>query len=429
MNVEDYYNGRATGITKEQESDFLNCKNTGSRSEKYVENCLVKNDIKYQKNKRITVDSSYIIPDFYLPEYDLIIEVKSRGYNSPGTSSEKIDNIPRKYSRLLDIDIFKNTKVIVVFCAYEITNKHNIEIIECSTKYTRDFVELCKKYNTVAWIPVYDMLSVIKSHPSVQIIQTVKPVIKWAGGKSKISKNITQLFPKEYSEYYEPFVGGGAIGLGLQAATIKHFSDINHRLITMYNTLKTKPQELIQELKNERYSNNRESFLKVRKEFNTIQDETIASASFIYLNKCCFNGLYRENSRGGFNVPFGDMKNPKICDEELLIQVSNFLQNIEVSCKSFLDITPKLGDLVYFDPPYHETFSGYNQAGFTEQDHEKLKDFIDALTERKVKIVMSNSNTEFITNLYKDYSIKIINTRYSVGKNRTKVEEVVITNF
>lgn len=153
------------------------------------------------------------------------------------------------------------------------------------------------------------------------------------------------------------------------------------------------------------------------------------SAMFIYLNKCCFNGMYRENSTGGYNVPFGDMKNPLVCDTKNIQNLNRFFQNIDIECKPYCDITPQRNDLVYFDPPYHNTFSDYSKNGFNEESHKELKNFIDTLTKQGVNVILSNSNTKFIQELYLGYHIRVIENQYSIGVNREKIEEVIITNF
>lgn len=425
ISIEDYFNGKCIDITKEQEEKFLQengTKNTGKLAEKYVENLLKKDGYKFKKNIRIMIDNTYIIPDFYLYELDIILEVKSRSYTCKGTASDKIDNIPRKYSKIIKTELYKNTKIIVVFCAFEIINTNTIEIIEAKTEYTIDFINLCKKYNVINWIKVENLIQYLPVK--------IKPFIKWVGGKSKISKYIISKFPKKYGDYYEPFLGGGYIGLSLSEDKKKYFSDINSTLILCYQKIKEDADSLILELSQGNYVNTKDVFLKIREEFNKNKTfDTLDVARFIYLNKCCFNGLYRVNSNGEFNVPFGDMKNPKICDKKLLKNVSKFLQNVDIKCINYNNISPKPYDLVYFDPPYHNTYSGYSKHGFNEDDHIKLKKFIDHLTSLKVYVILSNSNTEFINILYSAYNMSMVNTNYSVGKKRDKIDEVLVTNF
>lgn len=432
INYDGYFNGVCKYITKPEETIFLqenNCKNTGILSEKYIEKILTDNNINYKRKLRIKTEKSYIIPDFYLPEYDIILEIKSRSYTCTGTASEKIDHIPRKYSSLLANVKYMNTKIIVVFCAYETINPICLELVKCESDYSKDFTNICKKYNVINWVNVDKLIEILRvQDKNIEQIKT-KPFIKWAGGKTKLSQKILDHFPKEYLEYYEPFVGGGSIGLSLKKDIKKHFSDINLKLIKTYLTVKNDCDKLILELKKQEYSNNKESFLNIRSKFNENSDDITTASMFIYLNKCCFNGLYRENLSGEFNVPFGDMKNPTICDEKLLKKVSKYLDNVEIKHQNYNEISPNSGDLVYFDPPYHQTFSSYSKNGFTEKDHISLKEFIDLLSSKNVKIILSNSNTEFIQKLYENYNQKLLDINYTVGKNRSIKQEILITNF
>lgn len=258
----------------------------------------------------------------------------------------------------------------------------------------------------------------------------VKPFVKWVGGKKKIAKEILKLFPETYNDYYEPFIGGGCIGLSLDIGVKKIFSDINFKLIECYKCIKSFSNELIEELSLDYYTNTKERFLEIREKFNSGSCNNIQTcAMFIYLNKCCFNGMYRENSSGIFNVPFGSMKNPVICDKTNIKNLSKFLQKVDINSSSFLDIKPSKGDLVYFDPPYHQTFSNYNKEGFDEESHRSLKNFVDDLSHAGVKVIISNSDTNFIKDLYSNYTIYSVKTNYSVGVNREKSTELVITNF
>jgi DNA adenine methylase len=429
--MEDYFYGLTTPVSKEEEKLIMkDCKNTGKMAENYICNILTELKIKYKKNMRIPVGNSYIIPDFYIPHLDLIFEVKSRGYNSPGTASEKIDNIPRKYSQIIESVGYSNTKVVVVFCAYEAINKKNLELVNPVSNYCKDFVNLCKKYNVIDFICVKDIYKYLDVTTSLVI--NPKPVIKWVGGKSKLKSVILQAFPKEYNNYFEPFIGGGAIGLSIKDTRLKYFSDINHNLINFYITVKNDCELLIEELNTQgKYINNKECFSLCRDVFNYNKDiSTIEkSALFIYLNKCCFNGLYRENNSGIYNVPFGDMKNPTICDANQLKTLSNYLQNVDLKCCEYYNVNPKSGDFVYLDPPYHNTFTKYTKNVFEEQQQLELRNFCDKLNESGVKFLASNNDTEFINEIYKKYKITKVDTKYSVGGSRGKKQEVLISNY
>jgi DNA adenine methylase len=323
----------------------------------------------------------------------------------------------------MKVEQYKNTKVIVVFCAFEVVNKSCKEIVDASSEYAKDFINLCKKYNVKEWVNCGDLLKILP--------KKVKPFIKWVGGKKKLVDRIMEEFPECIGTYYEPFVGGGSMLFSLNRDCRKSISDINEKLVNCYIVVKNNPEELIHELSNEKYTNDSDNFYRIREVFNSNSEDSIVSAAmFIYLNKCCFNGMYRENKNGHYNVPFGRMKNPIICDAKLIRNVSEYLQNVEIECKSYESIDAKQGDLVYLDPPYHNTFADYNKTGFLEEDHVKLKHFVDQLVSRGVSVVLSNSNTEFITDLYKEYNISIIDTKYSVGAtSRSPSQEVLIAKI
>lgn len=422
--LQQYFEGECKDINKIEES-LLVSKNTGSSAEKYVESLLKELDVTFVKNKRIQVGASYIIPDFYLPEKDLILEVKSRGYNCGGTSSEKIDNIPRKYSKLLETEDYTHTKVVVVLCAYELLNKSTLELLDNNTKYSNSFLNLAKSFNVELFISVRDLKKIL-------IDTATKPVIKWAGGKSKLKKKILEHFPQKFNYYHEPFIGGGAIGFSLPRDIRKTFCDINHNLILFYTVVKEKVNELITELSiQDKYTNTKECYLDKRSRFNQQDIPDVEKASlFLYLNKCCYNGLYRENKSGGFNVPFGTMKNPVICDTKNLKKLSLFLQNVELVCSDFSYVIEKSkkDDLVYFDPPYHNTFTDYTKHTFKEKEQIKLKQAMDSLTKKNVYVIISNSDTEFIRELYKEYTIVELSVKYSVGGDRKSKKEILIKN-
>lgn len=258
----------------------------------------------------------------------------------------------------------------------------------------------------------------------------VKPFIKWVGGKTKLSKVILQEFPEEYNNYHELFVGGGSVFLKLKDKKIS-ISDTNNTLINTYKIIKESPLELINELSKDIYVNTKEAYLKNRDNFNKDNVDMLKKcALFIYLNKCCFNGLYRENQLGKFNVPFGKMNNPIICNSELILNLNKFLKDVTITTCSFEDAKNiQEGDLVYLDPPYHKTFSNYTKDLFGEKEHIKLKEFVDNLTKKNIKVLLSNSHTEFIRNLYSSYNIISLDIIYSVGKNKDNSKELLIKNY
>lgn len=266
----------------------------------------------------------------------------------------------------------------------------------------------------------------------------MKPIVKWVGGKTKLLEYITkEARTCEYKDYYEPFAGGCSVALRIlsESKDKKVFvSDVNLPLINLYVTVKTNLESLVKELSNPVYSNDSDNYYINRTRFNEIKNEqnVECAALFVYLNKCCYNGMYRENSKGGFNIPFGKMKNPVICDIEGLTNFKNLFQNVHVSCRGYDNISPNSKDLVYMDPPYHQTFTNYNKNAFGEDEQTRLKNFIDELTKKGVYVILSNSDTDFIRGLYKDYNLIELSTAYSIGgKNasRGNRKELLIKNF
>lgn len=273
-----------------------------------------------------------------------------------------------------------------------------------------------------------------------------KPFIKWVGGKSRVLSQLFIFLPEKFDRYFEPFVGGGSFLFSLNPEKA-FINDTNKTLINTYKIIKEDPNKLIELLENteKNYLNTSEEerkgiFLSFRERFN---DPKIGSnekaALFIFLNKTCFNGMYRENSKGIFNVPFGKYKNPKILDKENLLKLSAFLKKVELSSISFeKSITKaKKGDFIYFDPPYYplnktSSFTSYTQDNFAELDQVKLKSVFEYLDSKGCKVMLSNSNTKFIRDLYKDYRIEKIFAARSInskGQNRGKIEEVVVLNY
>lgn len=273
-----------------------------------------------------------------------------------------------------------------------------------------------------------------------------KPFIKYCGGKTRLLPYIIEnLPPTTFNNYFEPFVGGGSVLFELLSKDLTYncnrnytVSDINENLINCYEIIKTNNEELINELGKDIYKNNSESYYKCRDRFNDIKfDETNLvekSALFIYLNKCGYNGMYRENSSGKFNIPFGKMKNPKICDTNVLRKDRDGLKNVHIACceySSILDLVEK-DDFVYLDPPYHETFTDYTNNKFNEEEQRELKIFVDTLTKKEVFVMLSNSATDFIKELYKDYKQINLNVKYSLGgkgANRGDKQELLIVNY
>jgi len=265
--------------------------------------------------------------------------------------------------------------------------------------------------------------------------------VKWAGGKKQLIEQFKPFFPEKIERYLEPFVGGGAV-LFYVLKTYKpkevFILDINEELINTYEVIKNDVENLIEELKKLKQLHNKEHYYEIRAENPKLLSPLTRASRFIYLNKTCFNGLYRVNSKGGFNVPIGSYKNPLICPEEDLREISKLLKNVQIINGSFekcLEYAKK-GDFVYFDPPYYPlkktSFTTYTKGNFLEKEQEQLKEVFEKLDKKDCKVMLSNSDTEFIKKLYKEHPIKFVKATRMIncdGKNRGKINEVVITNF
>ena len=270
----------------------------------------------------------------------------------------------------------------------------------------------------------------------------IAPFLKWVGGKRQLMSAIKDLIPKNYTNYYEPFIGGGAVLFGLQPKKAV-INDCNEELINVYQTIKENPEELIFDLKT--HKNESDYFYKLRgldreKKFENLSNVKKASR-VIYLNKTCYNGLYRVNSSGEFNSPFGRYKNPNIVNETTIKAVSKYLNNNDITIlnEDFEESVKKTKKnvFVYFDPPYHpvstnSNFTGYVQGGFDKDKQCRLKCLCDELDEKGVKFLLSNSATQFIEELYKDYNISYVKANRAInsnGKKRGEIDEVLIRNY
>ncbi len=266
-----------------------------------------------------------------------------------------------------------------------------------------------------------------------------RPFLKWAGGKSKLIKQYLAHLPSEntYKNYYEPFLGGGAVFFHLQPSNAI-LTDINAELITTYRCVRDNIQELISLLKEHESKHSRDYYYNVRA--NPRKTDLEKAARLIYLNKTCFNGLYRVNSQGKFNVPLGKYKNPNICPEDLLIAASKALYQAEIKQANFTEIlnhATTSDDFVYFDPPYYpisETsyFTSYTNYCFKENQQIQLRDIFVTLSERGVKVMLSNSDCEFIRNLYTGFNIHTISAARAINSNaqkRGKINEILVTSY
>ncbi|AFY31987.1 DNA adenine methylase [Calothrix sp. PCC 7507] len=266
-----------------------------------------------------------------------------------------------------------------------------------------------------------------------------RPFLKWAGGKSRLIQQYIPYLPKHYKTYYEPFIGGGAIFFYLKSSTAV-LTDINAELITTYRCVRDQVEELICLLKEHKIRHSREYYYAVRA--NPKSSDLEQAARLIYLNKTCFNGLYRVNSKGQFNVPLGKYENPNICHEESLRAASIALASAEIRQADFIDVlncATSSHDFVFCDPPYHPIsntsyFTSYSRNSFNEKDQERLRNTCAELASRGVKVMISNSDCELIRNLYQEinfniYRIAAARSINSNTKKRGMVYELLITSY
>ena len=291
--------------------------------------------------------------------------------------------------------------------------------------------------------------------------QEAKPFVKWVGGKTQLLDEIRKYYPSQVDKYCEPFVGGGAVLFDVLAKCHPNdvlINDINGELINTYNQIKTNCNGLIDTLAKlqEKYwsstlEENKALYLAKRERFNSLKvngnkkENLEKGALFIFLNKTCFNGLFRVNSKGLFNVPFNNAKKPLLCDAENLKACSRLLKKVKMSvgnysqCKDFIDSKT----FVYLDPPYRpltETaaFTSYNENGFGDKEQIELAKFIKAISRRKAIVVTSNSDPKnvreddnFFDKLYKKFSIKRVSASRMINSNAKKrgaINELLITN-
>ncbi|MDR2080449.1 MAG: DNA adenine methylase [Campylobacteraceae bacterium] len=285
------------------------------------------------------------------------------------------------------------------------------------------------------------------TYPLKSEIYYPKPFIKWAGGKRGLLKELLKRIPKDFNSYFEPFVGGGALFFEMKKQKLLegkqiYLSDKNKELINAYKVIQNNPQKLINELLIFNKEHSKDFYYYIRELdrnpcFEQFKDEYKA-ARFIYLNKTCFNGLYRVNQKGFFNVPIGRYKNPQICSEELIFGAHEALQNSNILCCCYTTILEfaKKGDFIYFDPPYYpinktSNFTSYNKDNFLEKDQKELATVFKNTSQTGCFVLESNSDTDFIKELYKEFLIEFIKAdRYinCKGSERGKIQEILISN-
>ncbi len=263
-----------------------------------------------------------------------------------------------------------------------------------------------------------------------------RPIVKWAGGKTRLLPELTTRLPTQFRRYFEPFFGGGAFFFALRPNQA-YLSDVNYELVLLYRCVRDHLPRLIKALKRHPYE--KEHYYWVR----SLNPETLSdverAARTLYLNRTCFNGLYRVNRRGQFNVPMGRYSNPVICDEAKLTNASQALRQAEIKHAGFDATmqTPEEGDFVYFDPPYQPisktaNFTSYTSASFSEEDQARLAATFTDLANRGVHCMLSNSDTPLIQELYKDFRIDIVMAPRLISRkasNRRPVREVIVRTY
>jgi len=268
---------------------------------------------------------------------------------------------------------------------------------------------------------------------------TPRPFLKWVGGKTQLLDQIFSELPESIGNYHEPFMGGGAVFFGLfrtrrLARKRANLSDINQELVDTYQAIKVEVDSVIEALGEHHYES--DYYYEVRAQDPWSMSRPERAARMIYLNRCGFNGLYRVNKKGQFNVPFGRYVNPLICDEANLRQVSKALQRATIRHTGFESIVEraKPGDLVYFDPPYvplSETsnFVSYAKDGFSQGDQEKLAQIVEELSKNDVHVILSNSAAPWVVDRYSKFKVNIVPARRSINSKASKrgpVGEVVV---
>ncbi len=349
--------------------------------------------------------------------------------------------------------------------AKEAGEKWDISQRRVATLCSENRIEGCSRVGNMWIIPAYIEKPIdARSQKKKVELKNAKPFVKWAGGKGQLLEKISSLYPSELGKsitrYVEPFVGGGAVLFDIlskyQLREV-YINDINADLINLYKTIKCDVNELIDLLaKFQEYhialdtDSRKEDYTEKRNRFNKLdlfsRSSKIEKAGlFVFLNKTCFNGLYRVNKKGLFNVPMGAYKNPCICDRENLLNASKSLENIEIICGSYLD-TEKFIDkntFVYIDPPYRpltqtSSFISYSEFAFNDKEQEELAEFASRIKQKGAKVVLSNSdpknideNDNFFENIYSEFVINRVHATRMINSksdSRGKITELLIAS-
>lgn len=265
---------------------------------------------------------------------------------------------------------------------------------------------------------------------------TPRPFLKWVGGKGQLIEQYQPFIPKQFRTYHEPFLGGGAVFFHLLPKQA-FLTDINPELVNVYLCVRDHVQDLIALLDIHRQNHSKDYYYQVRATRSGNHLER--AARLLYLNKTCFNGLYRENLKGEFNVPMGRYKNPRVLNEEMLWAASEALQNAQIGSRPFPGVLEMAQpeDFVYFDPPYYpisptSNFTTYSRSGFGVEEQLQLQSIFAMLADRGVKVMLSNSDCPFIRGLYQDFKIHTITATRSINSDpgkRGRITEVLVTSY
>lgn len=267
-------------------------------------------------------------------------------------------------------------------------------------------------------------------------VQPAVPFVKWVGGKRALLPALAERFPARFGRYHEPFMGGGAVFFHLRPE-VAFLADANPELVTTYLAVRDDVESLITHLKGHR---NDEAYYYAQRALRPADLDPIERASrLIYLNRTCFNGLYRVNASGGFNVPYGKHKNPTICNEPVLRAASVALAGQVITNRTYKGVLDDAaaGDLVYFDPPYHPltataNFTGYTAGAFDETDQRALARTFKTLANRGCHVMLSNSDTPLIRELYADFHVEVVMAPRFVNRDATKrgpIGELIVRNY
>ena len=296
-------------------------------------------------------------------------------------------------------------------------------------------------------LTLFETLPSLKNYENLiknlKIKKKAVPFVKWAGGKRSIIQTLLDNLPEKFNNYYEPFVGGGALFYSLNENELlnkAYLSDINSELMITYKVIQSKPIELIKLLRQhakEHSKNKKAYYYKIRAQHN-LKDPLEVASRFIYLNRTCYNGLYRVNKKNEFNVPIGRYKNPNIVQEKNIIACYQALQNVNISCIEYYQIKAEKNDFVYFDPPYYpikeNSFTSYTRFNFMKEHHKQLRDFALKLHKKGIKVMLSNSNSEFIKQIYEcdPFNILLVKAPRPLnckGDGREPIDELLIKSY